>query len=213
VTEERRCPNCGALVSEDAEWCGQCFTDLRAPDPKPAPEPTPAIATQPRSSVTGVAQRAPAFWPCTVCGAENPIALDVCATCGTPFAAVMRGTARRDVDPRSARSRSMLFPGAGHTALGYPMDGFARGAVFTLALAVAIFLAVTVPHSGLLLFAIGVLLAAAVGVYVLSLAETNQLSAGGGLIMPSRMLLWAAVGLMFLIVAVIALSIAGNARR
>jgi hypothetical protein len=47
----------------------------------------------------------------------------------------------------------------------------------------------------------------------LSLAETNQLSAGGGLIMPSRMLLWAAVGLMFLIVAVIALSIAGNARR
>jgi hypothetical protein len=93
------------------------------------------------------------------------------------------------------------------------MDGFARGAVFTLALAVAIFLAVTVPHSGLLLFAIGVLLAAAVGVYVLSLAETNQLSAGGGLIMPSRMLLWAAVGLMFLIVAVIALSIAGNARR
>ena len=24
--EERRCPNCGALVSEDAAWCGQCFT-------------------------------------------------------------------------------------------------------------------------------------------------------------------------------------------
>ena len=38
--EERRCPNCGALVSEDAAWCGQCFTPLRrAPDPPAAPRP------------------------------------------------------------------------------------------------------------------------------------------------------------------------------
>ena len=25
--DERRCPNCGALVAADADWCGQCFTE------------------------------------------------------------------------------------------------------------------------------------------------------------------------------------------
>jgi hypothetical protein len=204
-------------VSEDAEWCGQCFTSLREPEPEPAPDPVPAApqaaAAQPAATAE-VGSREAAFWPCTVCGAENPIALDVCATCGTPFATVMRGVARSAVDPRVARSRSLLFPGAGHAALGYPVDGFARGAVFALSLGVAIFLAVTMPHTALMLLAIGLLLACAIGVYALSLAETKQLSErGGGLLVPSKVLLWGAVGVMFLIVAAIALSIAGNARR
>lgn len=216
MTEERRCPNCGALVSEDAEWCGQCFTSLREPDPEPDPQPVsapiPAASPQPAVVTEPGSQEAP-FWPCTVCGAQNPIALDVCATCGTPFATVMRGVARSAVDPHVARTRSMLFPGAGHAALGYSVDGFARGAVFALSLGVAIFLAVTVPRSALMLLAIGLLLACAIGVYALSLAETKQLSERGGLLVPSKVLLWGAVGVMFLIVAAIALSIAGNARR
>ncbi len=148
-----------------------------------------------------------------MCGAQNPIDLDVCATCGTPFATMMRGLERIDVDPRLARARSLLFPGAGHAALGYTMDGFARGAVFTLSLGVAIFLAVTVPRSGLMLLAITLLVASAVGVYVLSLAETKQLSERGGLLVSSKLLLWGAVGVMFLIVGAIALAIATNARR
>jgi hypothetical protein len=210
VTEERRCPNCGALVSEDAEWCGQCFATLREPEAEP--EPTPAEPPRPATSAER-AVRERAFWPCTVCGAENPIALDVCATCGTPFATVMRGVDRSAVDPRLARSRSLLFPGAGHAVLGYTVDGFARGAVFALSLGVAIFLAVTVGDRPLMMVAIGILVASAIGVYVLSLAETKQLSQRGGLLVPSKLLLWGAVGLMFLIVAAIALSIATNARR
>jgi hypothetical protein len=199
-------------VSADAEWCGQCFTSLREPEPEPATA-SPPPPSEPAAAPGSAAAARPAFWPCTVCGAENPIALDVCATCGTPFATVMRGAARRSVDPAAARKRSLLLPGAGHAVLGYPMDGFARGAVFVLSAAIALFLLLTVPHTALLLLAVGLLAAAAVGVYVLSLAETTQLSAGGGLIVPSRVLLWVAVGLMFLVVAVIALSIAGDTRR
>jgi len=203
-------------VSEDAEWCGQCFTSLREPEPEPAPDPIPVVpqpaATQPAASAESGSREA-AFWPCTVCGAQNPIALDVCATCGTPFATVMRGVERSAVDPQVARTRSLLYPGAGHAVLGYPVDGFARGAVFALSLGVAIFLAVTMPRTALMLLAIGLLLACAIGVYALSLAETKQLSEGGGLLVPSKVLLWGAVGVMFLIVAAIALSIAGNARR
>ena len=198
-------------MSDDAEWCGQCFTSLREPEPEP--EPVPAEPPRPTQAAAPAPPREAAFWPCTVCGAENPIASDVCATCGTPFATVMRGISRAAVDPGHARTRSLLFPGAGHAALGYPVDGFARGAVFALSLGVAIFLLLTVPHSALMLFAIGSLLACAVGIYILSLAETKQLSQGGALLVSSKLLLWGSVGLMFLIVAAIALSIAGNARR
>jgi ribosomal protein L40E len=217
MAEERRCPTCGALVSEDAEWCGQCFTSLREPPlvPEPtAPEPAAPFAATATSGDGEPTQRQAAFWPCSVCGAHNPIAFEVCETCGTPFAAVMRGVDRQRADPRVARTRSMIFPGAGHAVLGYPIDGFARGAVFALSLGLAIFLAVTVPRSGPMLLAITLLVGTAVGVYALSLTETRQLSErGGGLLIPSKYLLWGCVALMFLIVATIALSIAGNARR
>ncbi len=200
-------------MSDDAEWCGQCFTSLRGPEPEPEPEPVPAEPPRANQAAPPAPPREAAFWPCTVCGAENPIAADVCATCGTPFATVMRGVSRAAVDPRQARTRSLLFPGAGHAALGYPVDGFARGAVFALSLGVAIFLRLTVPHSALMVLAIGTLLVCAIGVYVLSLAETKQLSQGGALLVSSKKLLWGSVGLMFLIVAAIAISIVGNARR
>ena len=214
MSEERRCPNCGALVSEDAEWCGQCFASLREePEPESVPvEPPPAVLPPVATPADATSGEAP-FWPCTVCGAQNPIALDVCATCGTPFATVMRGVSRSSVDPQLARTRSLLFPGAGHAALGYTLDGFARGAVFTLSLVVAIFLAVTVPHRPVMLLAIGLLVASAIGVYVLSLAETKQLSERGGLLVPSKLLLWGSVVLMFLIVVAIAFSIATNTQR
>jgi hypothetical protein len=228
MAEERRCPTCGALVSDDAEWCGQCFTSLREPaaapeppsarEPPAAPEPTAPdpVATTP--TVTPGEGEAPtrqaAFWPCSVCGAHNPIAFEVCETCGTPFATVMRGVDRQRVDPKVARTRSMVFPGAGHAVLGYPIDGFARGAVFALSLGLAIFLWVSVPRSGPMLLAVTLLVATAAGVYALSLTETRQLSErGGGLLIPSKYLLWGCVAWMYVIVATIALSVAGNARR
>lgn len=125
----------------------------------------------------------------------------------------MREAARPAVDPKLARTRSLLFPGAGHAVLGYTLDGFARGAVFVLSLGIALFLVISVPRSAFMLLAITLLLGTAVGVYVLSLAETKQLTERGGLLVPSKVLLWGAVGMMFLTVGAIALSVASNARR
>jgi ribosomal protein L40E len=42
VVEERRCPNCHALVSADADWCGQCFTPLRPKSDTPETPPVPS---------------------------------------------------------------------------------------------------------------------------------------------------------------------------
>ena len=52
---ERRCPDCGALASPDAEWCGQCFRSLAEPEPER--EPLPAAAVAAVASVPGAEQR------------------------------------------------------------------------------------------------------------------------------------------------------------
>jgi len=216
---ERRCPTCGALVSEDADWCGQCFTRLRAPvgqqaAPDPPPDPPPISATgEPPVATLPPAPVAGAFWPCSVCGARNPIDLEVCETCGTPFAAVMRGTGRTRVDPEAARRRSLLFPGAGHAMLGYPIDGFARGALFVLAIVLTMLLFVATPHAGAALLATVLTLGLAVGVYVVSVMEIPELAARGRLLVPSKFLLWGGVVVMFLVVGAIALSVSATTRR
>jgi hypothetical protein len=38
---ERRCSNCGALVSADAQWCGQCLERLEPPPGQAGNEPIP----------------------------------------------------------------------------------------------------------------------------------------------------------------------------
>jgi hypothetical protein len=222
MSPDRRCPNCGALVSEDAEWCGQCFTSLREPEPPPAvPAPARADATSAPDTGATAATVAPpareeptgAFWPCPVCGTKNPIVLEACEVCGTPFAVVMRGETRREVDPAKAFRRSLLYPGLGHAMLGYALDGFARGAVFTLAVLVVIFLPLSVPSTPLTILSIVLSLAAAVGIYVLSAVETRRLTQRQGLLVESRFLLWGAVGLMMVTVGSIALSVASETRR
>jgi hypothetical protein len=224
MSAERRCPNCGALVSEDAEWCGQCFTNLREPPPSP-PVPAPAVAeTAATADATGAAAAgAPrpereeptgAFWPCPVCGTRNPIVLEACEVCGTPFAAVMRGETRREVDGDKAFRRSLMYPGLGHAMLGSSVDGFARGAVFTLALLVAILLPLSgVPATPLTILSIVLAIAAAGGIYALSAVETKRLMERRGLLVESRFLLWGGVGLVMITVGAIALSVASQTRR
>jgi hypothetical protein len=204
-------------VSEDAEWCGQCFTSLRQPEP----EPTPTVAQVPADTAAAPATASPAptdepvgaFWPCPVCGTRNPIVLEACEVCGTPFAAVMRGETRRDADAEAAFRRSLLFPGLGHAMLGYSLDGFARGAVFALAVLVVIFLPLSVPTTPLTILATVLSAGAAIGIYILSAAEIKRLAQRHGLLIESRFLLWGAVGLMMVTVGAIALSVASETRR
>ena len=71
------------------------------------------------------------FWPCPVCGGKNLIQLDSCATCGTPFAQVMRVPDERARDRAARRGDPFVdLPGLGHRAVGRGLDGLrARRAV------------------------------------------------------------------------------------
>jgi ribosomal protein L40E len=96
-----RCPHCRASVRPGAPWCTLCHADLRPPpepvaaapaaaapvvraallDPLTAPAAALGLPSPPGSEPT---------WPCSTCGATNPIAADTCASCGAGFLAGLR---------------------------------------------------------------------------------------------------------------------------
>jgi hypothetical protein len=53
---ESRCPNCGGLVTADADWCGQCFAPLR-PRAQSEAQPRPSEREEPDRPVTPTVPR------------------------------------------------------------------------------------------------------------------------------------------------------------
>lgn len=145
-----------------------------------------------------------AVWPCPVCDGRNPIELDACATCGTPFAALMRQERRRsDVDRRDAFRRSLLFPGLGHRMAGRELDGFARGALFTMLAMATLLLGISGVASGAVRTLFLLYASATVAVWLMSAVEAARLAEGRDLFVPSRALLWITVTILLVSVVLV----------
>jgi hypothetical protein len=211
VDAERRCPACGALVSADAAWCGQCYADLRTLEP----EPTPGDGSDDRSGRPGEPTPSPEepFWPCPVCAGRNPIELEACATCGTPFAELMRDEpVRPDITPKDALAWSLVFPGLGHRLAGRPLDGLARGVLFAVAFLMALLVGFAGVRSGLAFLVFALFLLTGLAVYAGSAFEAYRLASGGDLLVSSRTLLWVLVGVVLVAVVLLALVVVGASR-
>jgi hypothetical protein len=143
-----------------------------------------------------------------VCGEHNPIEADACTVCGTPFAAMMRldGSAERGT-PRDALAWSLIYPGLGHRKAGLPLDGLARGILFTMTFGMALLIGLGGVRSGPVFALFVVYLLLALAVYAGSAYEARKVALGGGLIVPSRPLMWATVGLMLLSVVSLAVAV------
>lgn len=212
----RRCPSCGALVAADATWCGQCYADLRAVEAASPARGTEATGTGAATGSgmaaadppsTGEAGRPDPGWPCAVCGARNPLDLDTCATCGTPFAALMRDEpAAPEVDPKDALTWSLVFPGLGHRVVGRPLDGLARGVLFAVSFAMALLVGLTGVRSGPAFLVFALFLITAIVVYAGSALEAHRVARGAGLVVSSRALLWVLVAVIMLSVVMLALA-------
>jgi ribosomal protein L40E len=202
--EEARCPSCGALVSADADWCGQCYTSLRTPEPDPDPVAAPTIA---RPAEEGAP--AGATWPCPTCGSQNPIELDACAVCGTSFAQLLRQEEEKGptVSPREAFLWSLTFPGIGHAKVGRPADGIARGTLFVLTFGLALVIMLSGVSSAPVFAVVVLLLVAALTIYLGSAAEAYRLAEGGSPFVSARALLWATVALIMVAVSLLAMSV------
>jgi len=201
--EDRRCPNCSALVSADADWCGQCFTLLRAPAPEPAPTvPAPARTHDPAGGAATLA------WPCPMCGAQNPIELDLCSVCGTSFGQLLREEAAAPtVSPRDAFLWSLTFPGVGHAKAGRAPDGIARGTLFVLTFGLALLIMVSGVSSAPVFGVVILLLGSAMVIYLGSAAEAHRIADGGQPFVSARVLLWATVALIMVSVSLLAMSV------
>lgn len=209
ATGERRCPTCGALVTADAEWCGQCFASLAAEPDEPTSSPGP-------ESVTAGADRgggAPAaqetakrpHWTCPSCGAENDLDADPCPSCGTPFARLFEDPRSRPEVPRGrAIGWSLAYPGLGHRLVGRTGEGVARGAVFSLALGAIVFLVVSRAGNGLgpILAFLAVYALFGLAVYAFTAFEAGHLADGGEPLVSPRMFAWVAAGLVLVSLAV-----------
>lgn len=198
---EYRCPNCSALVTADATWCGQCFASLeRRMEPERSAGPAAPLPSPDGQPVA-------ATWPCVVCGEHNPIEADACTACGTPFATMMRlDGVREQGTPRDALAWSLIYPGLGHRKAGVPLDGLARGILFTMTFGMAMLIGLGGVRAGPVFILFILYLVLALGVYGASAYEAHRVAKGGGLLVPSRPLMWATVGLM--LVSVIALAVA-----
>jgi hypothetical protein len=214
---------CGALVGEDAEWCGQCYTDLRAPVEAGAEAVGLPVITELSDGATEGAARtnggaradgavstdAPRVaWPCGACGRRNAMELDVCLACGTPFGHSFEPPSERtQISPGAATRWSLVYPGLGHFRAGAGIEGLSRAVVFTWALATGITFVSLGPSGGL--GAIGVLgvasLLCAAVLYALTAMDAGRSAAGYPPLVSSRRLLWVAAGLVLFSVASAAL--------
>lgn len=205
--DDLRCPNCGALVSADAEWCGQCFTSLRTAAPEPEPAAAPVLV-RPAGTAEGSGSGETAAWPCPTCGSLNPLELDVCSVCGTSFAQLLReDEPHSTVSPRDAFLWSLMFPGIGHAKAGRAPDGIARGTLFVLTFGLSLVVVLSGVSSPPVFAVMALLLVSALTIYLGSAAEAYRIADGGSTFVSARALLWATVGLIMLAVSLLALSV------
>ncbi|MEX0754098.1 MAG: Ran-binding zinc finger domain-containing protein [Actinomycetota bacterium] len=236
---ERRCPNCGALVAADAEWCSQCFHSFAAraaapevPPPPPgaadaggtpatgdqaaAAAPPPPVPVAPGGTtvpVTGTSGQEQPTWTCPSCGEVNLLEDNACSVCGTPFFALFQQADERpDVVPRDAILRSLLFPGLGHSMLGRTGDGVARGVLFawTLGTALLVLLSRGDRSLGPLLGIVALFVVFALVVYVGTAVEAARIAEGGAPFLSPRGLAWASAGLVIVTLGLAFVLITGS---
>jgi hypothetical protein len=160
------------------------------------------------------APAAEAVWPCSVCGARNPIELDACATCGTSLRSLFDEQRDRPrIEPASAFRWSLLYPGLGHAKAGSGLDGFARGVLFTMLVLMAGLVLATGATSGPLFGILTLFGGTAVAVYFFSAAEAYRLAEGGSPFVPAKFLLWGAVVIIVLSVMLLAFVLASASNR
>ena len=200
-------------MSADAAWCGQCYTPLAAASAATAPSASSVASRSTRDDVLAPPSAEP-FWPCPVCGTRNPIDADLCQTCGTSFAQVMRADAERpDVLPKDALIRSLLVPGLGHRKVGRPMDGLARAVLFGVTAGMAVVLAAAGLRTAVAFAAFALFFVAAFGIYALTAYEAYRLAGGASPFLSSRQLLWAFAAVICASVALITIAVVSGSRQ
>jgi Double zinc ribbon len=205
MVDDRRCSACGALVAADARWCGQCYGPL---EPAPARAGVAAahreVGLSPPPGPVRTPEGRPS-WACPACGTPNPLELDRCSACNTPFARLFEEErAAPEIAPWTAALWSVGFPGLGQWKCGQPVDGIVRGIAFLFPFGMVLVMALSgLAHAGVgptaILFLL--LLAATVAVWASSMVDAYRVASGAHPLVTPRTLLWGLVGLIVVVLA------------
>ena len=216
MTDDRRCPSCGALVTAEADWCGQCFSVLTPSVHASEPETSAVATVEVERGGLEIEDGRPA-WTCPACEARNPIEASACPACGTPFVRLFQEEDEGpEVDPQSAAVWSMVFPGLGHWRLGRRADAIARFAMFGWSFGALMILVVSRIGKGGFgpTFPLFVLFAfSSATIYALSAIDAYRIASGDEPIVNSRTLLWASAGLVVVSVLIASFVTLPSARR
>lgn len=222
-----RCPGCGALNPESADWCSQCYADLRpaeetappvddataardvtgAPS-SPAPEPGGPAGPTPRTEEldTGAGRfrrrDGELEWRCAVCDDWNPLGAGACASCGTPFGRTVAGTPApelEDVDQGTVVLASGILPGLGHILLGRQAQGITRALFFLFCALGGYLMLRSAAAAGQSVLPAVPLLLGAFTVWGLSIHDVLALTNRRPEMLTPRVLLWLVVGVIGLL--------------
>lgn len=218
-----RCPSCGALNPEGADWCSQCYADLR-PEPEREPEPGlgsvdrapaadgdpagggPADAGETETLVTGGGRfrrtGEELEWRCAVCGEWNALGSGACTVCGTAFGRTLgQGDEEelKDVDQGTVVLASGLMPGAGHILLGRTAQGATRATIFLFCLIGGYLLLRSAAATGQSLFPAFPLLLGAFVMWAGSIYDALAVTSRQPELLTPRVLVWLVIGVVGLL--------------
>ncbi len=227
MTDQSKCPSCGASNPPGSPWCNQCFSALGAssapapPDPVPQPpDPLPPSAQTlgPAEREVGVAasdQSAQSAtdtgtetvgdgptWACRVCQEVNPLTSNVCSVCQTPI--FVSFGAEQEAEPALSPSDALtqaFVPGLAHIRLGHGLIGFTIGLLVWVLIGFALVIAFAggapVPVLFVFIVAIAIVLVSAHDAQRLAQREPDAV------ILKPRILTFVALGAIALVVAII----------
>jgi hypothetical protein len=139
-----------------------------------------------------------ASWDCPICGERNSLDATLCGVCAAPFARLFEEPSPGpDVEPRTATTWSLGFPGLGHWKAGHRADAVARMVLFTWTFGTVLLILVSRSARGFgsLLPLFVMYLGAAVAVYAESAVDAGRAAGGRAPIVSSRALSWMSAAL------------------
>jgi len=141
------------------------------------------------------------MWRCVSCETENPLEVQICTVCGSPFAETVRtpDEARPERDPGMTAMFSLFLPGAGHAYLGLWGQAISRAVLSVWVVGTALVAAV---QGSAVIAAIFGLAALALWVIAAHDAYRDARGEGAASILKGRAFLYVVMGLLgFLLIA------------
>lgn len=138
-------------------------------------------------------------WTCPSCDRKNPLALELCAMCATPFSRLFdEGPAAKPVDPERA-ARASILPGLGHWMCGERGEAATRFLFVLWGISVGLLALLAKSDAAAKIHPVGaVYIISALAVYVIGFFDAHRAASGHEQLLSVKILLYWFAALIFI---------------